>query len=546
MMKSTLLAVVAALAVLATAQWERGGKKWHDRHHRGKQCRGMWHMPGRDFRRVPEMGNGTFSQLIDHNDPSLGTFEQWYMYTTKWYKGPGSPVVLFTPGEVNATGYDSYLTLDRTPAVLAKEIGAAVIVLEHRYWGTSTPFTDLTTENMKYLTLENSIYDLTNFAKTAELPFDRSGRTNAESAPWVFIGGSYSGALAAWTESVAPGTFWAYQCSSGPVQAISDYWAYFTPVQLGMPKNCSKDVNLVINHMDDVLTTGSEDEVMDLKAMFGLESIEHNDDFMAALEWGPWLWQSNQFDGSYGFYDWCDFVENAVAETNPARIPGEEGVGLEKALQGFAKWSKDSFFPDFCQNVYGYFGGGLNTECFDTYNKSNPIFTDTTLSNIANRQWIWMTCNEPFGYWQSGAPPGHPTLVSRLVDAEYWIRQCGLYFPPGPNGETFGINKGVGEADVNAYTGGWSPRPSKRLQYTNGDFDPWREASVSSDFRPGGPLESTEQVPVQIVPGGFHVSDFVTDNGKANAAVQRVIDAEVKQLAEWVREWPGDGRRWRA
>jgi phosphoribosylformylglycinamidine (FGAM) synthase-like amidotransferase family enzyme len=73
---------------------------------------------------------------------------------------------------------------------------------------------------------------------------------------------------------------------------------------------------------------------------------------------------------------------------------------------------------------------------------------------------------------------------------------------------------------------------------------------VSSDIRPGGPLQSTEQTPVLIVPGGFHVSDMVTQNGAVNDAVQAVIDQEVKQLVEWVGEWPGseNGRRlkWRA
>jgi hypothetical protein len=216
---------------------------------------------------------------------------------------------------------------------------------------------------------------------------------------------------------------WAYQASSAPVEAISDYWSYFLPVQEGMPKNCSKDVNLVVEHMDNVLTTGSEQDKHDLKAMFGLETIEHDDDFMAALEWAPWLWQGNQFYANTGFYTWCDFVENSVNETDPSKIPGAEGVGLAKALKGFAKWSKDYYFPNWCQDTFGYFGGGLNTECFDTYNKSNPIFTDTSLSNTADRQWVWMTCNEPFGYWQTGAPEGHPTLVSRLVDVDWWVRQ---------------------------------------------------------------------------------------------------------------------------
>jgi hypothetical protein len=37
--------------------------------------------------------NATFEQLIDHNNPSLGTFSQFYYYSTEFYKGPGSPVV---------------------------------------------------------------------------------------------------------------------------------------------------------------------------------------------------------------------------------------------------------------------------------------------------------------------------------------------------------------------------------------------------------------------------------------------------------------------
>lgn len=115
----------------------------------------------------------------------------------------------------------------------------------------------------------------------------------------------------------------------------------------------------------------------------------------------------------------------------------------------------------------------------------------------------------------------------------------GLYFPPGPNGETFGINKGATEAEVNTYTGGWDIDNTTRLLYVNGDFDPWREASVSADIRPGGPMASTEDVPIYIVPGGFHVSDAITENGEVNAAVGKVQDQIVGKLVEWVGEWDG-------
>jgi hypothetical protein len=35
-----------------------------------------------------------FDQLIDHNDPSLGTFPQRYWWSTQFYEYPGSPVRL--------------------------------------------------------------------------------------------------------------------------------------------------------------------------------------------------------------------------------------------------------------------------------------------------------------------------------------------------------------------------------------------------------------------------------------------------------------------
>jgi hypothetical protein len=67
-----------------------------------------------------------------------------------------------------------------------------------RFWGESSPYADLTTENLQLLTLKQAIADFTYFAKTVALPFDKNGSSNADKAPWVFSGGSYSGALAAW------------------------------------------------------------------------------------------------------------------------------------------------------------------------------------------------------------------------------------------------------------------------------------------------------------------------------------------------------------
>lgn len=194
------------------------------------------------------------------------------------------------------------------------------------------------------MTLKQAIADFVYFSKTVDLPFDTDHKTNSDKAPWVMSGGSYSGALAAWTESTSPGTFWAYHASSAPVEAIDDYWQYFAPVQEGMAKNCSKDVSLVIDYMDKILMGHNQTAKVELKTMFGLESVEHDDDFMGVLENGPWLWQSNSFYTGYsGFFQFCDAIEGV--EAGAAVTPDADGVGLTKALAGYANWVNTTVLP---------------------------------------------------------------------------------------------------------------------------------------------------------------------------------------------------------
>ncbi|TQS36050.1 hypothetical protein Golomagni_03509 [Golovinomyces magnicellulatus] len=484
-------------------------------------------------------GSSFFNQLLDHQDPGSGTFQMKYWWNAEFWGGPGSPVVLFTPGESAAGDYTGYLTNHTLMGSFAKEIKGAVVMVERelidRYWGESSPFADLTTKNLRFLTLNQSISDLTHFAKTVELPFDTTNSSNAGNAPWILTGGSYAGALAAWTSSTAPGTFWAYHASSAPVEAISDYnclskeltssdkkqWQYFVPIQDGMPKNCSKDISRVIDFLDDLMIHGNKSDKYAMKERFGLESVEHDDDFMSVLQNGPWSWQMNSFTTGYSdFYKFCDAIENVQVGSDIT--PDENGVGLEKALSGYAN----------CQD-YGY-SDSLETACMDTYNASNLIYTDHTVNNPADRQWTWMLCNEPFSYWQDGAPQTRPTLVSRLVTSDYWQRQCPLYFPLEDD-NSFRPRQTVD--DVNKYTKGWDLTDARRLLWINGQYDPWKTSGMSSEFRPDGPFQGNTEQPILVIPDGIHCSDLRISNAEANAGVKKVVENEIKQISTWIAEY---------
>lgn len=130
------------------------------------------------------------------------------------------------------------------------------------------------------------------------------------------------------------------------------------------------------------------------------------------------------------------------------------------------------------------------------------------------------------------------------MNADYWRRQCGLFFPtPG----TYGIAEGKTAEDVNVYTGGWDTAGNTtRLMWTNGQYDPWKDATVSSDYRPEGPFEGTADAPVAVIPDGIHCSDMLAENGAVNAGVQAVIDQAVAQIKTWTDEFYVEKKKKRA
>lgn len=140
-----------------------------------------------------------------------------------------------------------------------------------------------------------------------------------------------------------------------------------------MPANCSADVSAVIEHIDSILLGDDDEAKQAIKEKFGLGAIEHDDDFASALENGPWQWQGHNFASNYSDFCkltpilplevlrkhlgaslltvvctvlFCDSVENVgPLYPNSTVTPGAEGVGLEKALEGYANWVKTELLP---------------------------------------------------------------------------------------------------------------------------------------------------------------------------------------------------------
>ncbi|THG94869.1 hypothetical protein EW026_g6683 [Hermanssonia centrifuga] len=380
----------------------------------------------------------TFDQLIDHTNASSATFQQRYWTTWEWYE-TGGPIILFTPGEENAEPYIGYLTNETINGQIAQQEHGATIVLEHRYYGLSNPFSDLSVQSLQYHTIQQAIDDLEYFATNVQLPMPGGDNVSITTTPWVLVGGSYSGALTSWTMVNKAGLFSAGYASSAVVQATVDFWAYFEPIRQFMPANCSADVEAVIGHIDSVFTNGSTSDIDQLKALFGWQNLTHLDDAAGSLRNNLWDWQSLDVDTGPGgqFFKFCDALEVQNGTSAPA-----SGWGLTIALQAWASYWTTTYYPQIC--------GDLDVvSCLGTYDATSSSYTDTSVDN-AERSWLWIVCNE-LGFYQEGTPSeDQPTLVSRLTQPAYDERQCTLRFP-----------------------GAWSSPPIPSADSVNTAYDGW-------------------------------------------------------------------------
>lgn len=90
---------------------------------------------------------------------------------------------------------------------------------------------------------------------------------------------------------------------------------------------------------------------------------------------------------------------------------------------------------------------------------------------------------------------------------------------------------------MNKYTGGWFETNVTRLMMTNGQWDPWRDSTLSSKFRPGGPKQSTPEFPIRLVTEGTHCSDLYGQNWAVNPGVKAIADEQVANMDAWVQEF---------
>lgn len=171
------------------------------------------------------MKTGSFDQLLDHNSEAENpiTFKQYYWMDSEFAAGPDAPILFHICGE---GAVDQSYMLSDSSIEFAKILGAQVVFLEHRYYGKSQPFLDLSSDHLKYLTLNNVIEDLAVFQKWLTAKEKLKGK-------WIAMGGSYAGTIAAYYRYKHPELVVGSLASSALMHLFSDIEPWNEPDLFG-------------------------------------------------------------------------------------------------------------------------------------------------------------------------------------------------------------------------------------------------------------------------------------------------------------------------
>uniref|UniRef100_V5F0R2 Hydrolytic enzymes of the alpha/beta hydrolase fold n=2 Tax=Kalmanozyma brasiliensis (strain GHG001) TaxID=1365824 RepID=V5F0R2_KALBG len=511
-------------------------------------------------------------QALDHFDNTTqARFDQRFFYSTRHYKpasarknGEAVPIYILDSGEADATARLPFLDTGILD-ILSKATGGIGIVLEHRYYGTSLPNrTEIGpgdawgVDQLRWLTNKQALEDSADFIRHLTIP----GTDNSEKRKIIYYGGSYPGARSAHMRLLYPDLVHGAIASSAVVAAVDEFPEYFYPIARGAPTNCSQAIQAAIAGIDEILApnplTGGNQPDRDanrtaqLLKLFGVEGLTNLGD-LASLNTIPLgAFQSLNWDPAVTSTEFGKFCKVLTtygadgkysADSVSAQLKSE-GFHVPREVHAYAHYMRKNYILPCTQGEDGQPGASAD-ECFGT--DFEAFASQTQLD--ANRAWTFQYCST-WGYIMTAPPAPQyipspdgkskyfvssgPKLVSTLLDYAYSHEICEKGFPAGEH-YTMPARPDIDE--VNKL--GNFKLAVDRLAFIDGQYDPWRPATVhSEEFAYGGAREDTVTRPFKLIPDCWHHCDEngVKDEKKTPERVRLIHEQQVEFVKAWLKE----------
>ncbi|VDO20249.1 unnamed protein product [Haemonchus placei] len=215
----------------------------------------IFHMDENNHTLTAQNGFGSreayFKQKLNHINDDGNTWPQRYFYSQRYYRKGGKVFFLMLGGmgvmDIN------WVTNEKLPFVQwAKERGAVLYALEHRFYGKSRPTPNLSVKNLGYLTIDQAIGDVANFIKE----MNAKHRIRDEDAKWIVFGGSYAASLALWARQKYPDLIAGAVASSPLMRPRFDFWEgtqFAEDIYRKTDATCAENIEIAFQQLADML-----------------------------------------------------------------------------------------------------------------------------------------------------------------------------------------------------------------------------------------------------------------------------------------------------
>ncbi|XP_072247877.1 thymus-specific serine protease [Leuresthes tenuis] len=441
-------------------------------------------------------------QPMDHfNRQKVNTFPQKFFVNEAYWQRPDGPVFLFIGGEGPIFKFD---VLAGHHVDMAKEHGALLLAVEHRFYGDSINPDGLKTENLADLSSQQALADLAVFHQYICESFSLSRRNT-----WISFGGSYSGALSAWFRGKFPSLVYGAVASSAPVKAKLDFSAYNNVVGLSLK-------NEAVGGSEKCLAKVREAFTAVEAALMGGNSSQVARDFSCCQI-------PKDLD------DQIELVQNLADIVMGTVQYNEEGVFMSiKDLCGVMTNTSEKYVQhmeayDRLVKLSQIYHSTTEEHCLDiSHEKTLKDLMDTSLhtGRRVERQWTYQTCTE-FGFYQTCEDTTCPFSGMSTLQAQTEL--CAMVFGISQHSLAARI------AFTNSYYGGDDPN-THRVLYINGGIDPWKELSMIQ-----GRSGEGDEAQTVFIKDTAHCADMSSGRVGERRSLWKARQEIEKHVACWLR-----------
>ncbi|XP_041970240.1 putative serine protease K12H4.7 [Aricia agestis] len=426
---------------------------------------------------------------VDHFDPqNTDTYQMRYMFNPEFWGGPGSPIFIMVGGEWNiAPGWlqagNMYL--------MAEENSGYQVYTEHRYYGRSLPYEEFTTENLRFLNMDQALADLAHFIR------DMKSSPMFADSDVILYGGSYAANMVLWFKQRYPHLVLGTVASSGPILGKVDFTDYLEVVHEAFHSEGGDQCISVIRQ-------GIEDTVAAIQTEAGRQTVQETYRLCEPLK----------YDSVYDMGYFSGLISVSFSGSVQYALPGS----LRQICANFAT---NVYGVTPMQKIAGFIVDyqGLDDEaCWGVEYESLVSFYRQRSNS---RAWYYQTCTE-YGFYQTAPRSGTVFDPLTWISVDYFVNICKQAFTERFN-ETFVYNA---VERVNAMFGGLQPVVNNTINI-HGNIDPWHALGVHD-------RDLTDTSPTYNVPRASHCFDMGSWRNTDTIQMTNVQQIARRLVKQWL------------